>query len=131
MAFTVRFEVDLATAGRELERLQHPPTHQLESVLATTYAITEARVHVITGHLKASGRPKSEYAGDVWSGTLEYDRHPGIFELARGPKRTRHHGGLDDSHFFFDPVEARWPGDWTTGDAFQMYTKVIDTWLEG
>lgn len=125
----VRFDVDLDGAGRELERLQHPPVAALEGVLATTFAITESRVHVITGKLKGSGRPSSEYHGDVWTGTLSYDRYPGIFELERGPKRTRHHGGIADSHFFFDPVEARWPGDWTTGDSFQMYTKVIEDFI--
>jgi hypothetical protein len=121
----IRFEVNISPAEVELDRLQHPPTHELESVLAANFATTEARVHVITGHLKASGHPTSEHTGDVWTGTLHFDRDPGIFELARGLKHTKHHGGLGDSHFFFDPVEARWPGDWTTGDSFQMYTKVI------
>lgn len=130
MPFTVVFHVDIRAPERELERLQHPPVAQLEGVLATTFAITEARVHVITGHLKGSGHPSSEFSGDEWTGTISYVRYPGIFELERGPKKTKHHGGLGDSHFFFDPVEARWPGDWTTGDSYQMYTKVILDWLE-
>lgn len=140
MAVVVRIEVDLDGTERELERLQEPPTFKLESVLAATFAITESRVHVITGQLKASGRVVSDFHGDIWSGTLEYDRYPGIFELARGPMHTKGgkgpppyppHGGIEDSHFFFDPVEARWPGDWTSGDAYQMYTKAIMDWLEG
>ena len=125
------FEVDLDGAGAELERLQHPPFMELEGVLAATFAITEARVHVISGKLLASGHPTSEAAGDVWTGTLNYDRYPGIYELARGPKMTRHHGGFGDSHFFFDPVEARFPGDWTTGDGYELYTAAILGWLEG
>jgi hypothetical protein len=127
----LRFEVDLDGTADELARLQEPPTRRLEAVLATTFATTEARVHVITGKLLASGRVSSDFNGDVWTGTLEYDRDPGIFELARGPKKTKHHGGTGDSHFFFDPVEARWPGDWTTGDSYQLYTKAIQDWLEG
>lgn len=129
MAVTLKFDMNIDAVGAELERLQHPPVVHLESVLATTFAVTEARVHVETGKLKGSGHPSSAYAGDVWTGTLSYDRDPGIFELARGPKKTRHHGGIGDSHFFFDPVEARWPGDWTTGDSYQMYTKVIRDFL--
>ncbi len=129
MNVEIRFTVDLNGAGDELERLQHPPTRELEGVLLTTYAITEARVHVETGHLLASGHPTSDHVGSVWTGTLSYDGDPGIYELARGPRRTKYHGGVGDSHFFFDPVEARWPGDWTTGDAYEMYTTVIETWL--
>lgn len=125
----ITFTVDIAAPEAELERLQHPPLLGLESVLAANFATTEARVHVITGRLLASGHPSSEFDSDIWSGTISYDRDPGIFELARGPKKTRHHGGLTDSHFFFDPVEARWPGDFTTGDAFLMYTKVIEDFL--
>lgn len=131
MGFDLSFKVDLDGTAWNLERLQHPPFRELEAVLATTFAITEARVHVITGKLLASGHPTSVAAGDTWEGTLHYAGDPGIFELARGPKVTRHHGGYTDSHFFFDPVEARWPGDWRTGDAYQMYTRVIEDFLSG
>jgi hypothetical protein len=128
MPAEIIFEVDLDGAGAELERLQHPPTMALEGVLLTTFAMTEARVHVETGALKASGHPTSSFGGDVWEGTLSFDRYPGIYELARGPHRTVHQGG-PGSHFFFDDVEARYPGDWTTGDAYRLYTKVIEEWL--
>lgn len=126
----VRFEVDLDGAGEELERLQHPPTTELEGVLLSTFAITEARVHVITGALLASGHPTSDFAGDVWEGTLNYDRYPGIYELARGPMPTRHHP-LGDSHFFFDPVEAPGYGDYDVehGDGYKAYVAVIEKWL--
>lgn len=129
MAVMLKFDMDISDVEAELTRLQHPPVAKLESVLTTTFSVTEARVHVLTGKLRGSGHPSSEYVGGVWTGTLSYDRDPGIFELARGPRKTRHHGGLTDSHFFFDPVEARWPGDWTTGDSFQMYTKTIEDFL--
>jgi hypothetical protein len=136
----LRFDVDMREVDAELERLQRPPVAALESVLATTFAITEARVHVITGKLKASGHPSSAFDGDIWEGTLHFERYPGIFELARGPKHTKGgkgpppwppHGGLGDSHFFFDPVERRYPSDWESGDSFQMYTRVIESFLEG
>jgi len=128
--FDFHFEVDLNGAGRELERLQHPPFRELDGVLMTTFATTDRRVHVLTGELKASGHPTTARSGDEWTGTLLYDRYPGIYELARGPKKTVYTGGTG-SHFFFDPVEARWPGDWETGDSYQLYTKAILDWLEG
>jgi hypothetical protein len=128
MSAEIRFEVDLDGTADELERLQHPPILALESVLMTTFAETEMRVHVDTGSLKASGHPTSSLAGDIWDGTLSYDRYPGIFELARGPRPSRYQ---HDSHFFFDPVQA--PGysdyDVTHGDGYQMYVKAIETWL--
>jgi hypothetical protein len=152
---SVRFEVDLNGMGMELERLQHPPVRELEGVLLATFATTEARVHVETGHLKASGRPTSSYAGDVWSGTISFESYPGLFELARGPndvalrrsKNPRSAGpprlnpgpklkgphGPRDSHFFFDSVQAPGYGDYDTthGEGFLMYKAVIESWLEG
>ncbi len=127
---SLRFEVDLDGAAIELERLQHPPFREMEGVLLTTFAITDARVHVITGELKASGHPTSERAGDVWSGTLSYARYPGIYELARGERPTRYH---TDSHFLFDPVQAPGYGDYDVehGEGFRMYKEVIENWLEG
>lgn len=127
----LRFDVNLAAVDAHLRHLQDPPFRELEGVLAATFAITEARVHVLTGGLLASGHPTSARAGDIWEGTLHYDRDPGIYELARGPMRTRFHGGPGDSHFFFDPTEARYPGDYQTGDAFRMYTGVIEDFLSG
>jgi hypothetical protein len=126
----VTMTVNLDGIPGELERLQDPPYAELEAVFAATFVITEARVHVETGALKASGHPTSEVGDDTWTGTLNYDRYPGIYELARGPVKTKTTGGTG-THFFFDPVEARWPGDWTTGDSYQMYTKAILDWLEG
>ena len=129
---SLRFEVDLNGAATELERLQHPPFAQLEAVLAVTFAITEARVHVLSGELKASGRPLSSLDGDEWSGTLEFDRYPGIYELARGNRPTRYKGGTG-SHFFFDPVQAPGYGDFDTehGIGYLDYKAVVDRFLEG
>lgn len=129
MGLVVSFRMNIDSVDAELERLQHPPVAKLEGVLAANYATTEARVHVLTGALLGSGHPKSDFSSDVWTGTISFDRYPGIYELARGPKKTSRHGGLTDSHFFFDPVEERYPADWTSGDSYQMYTKVIEEFL--
>lgn len=127
----IQFSLDLGSVPRELDRLKHPPVIELEGVLATTFEITQGRVHVITGKLKASGHPSSEYRDEIWSGTLSYDANPGIFELARGPKPSRYHKP-PDTHFFFDPVEAPVMGPWDSleGEGAHMYEAVIMKWLE-
>lgn len=119
------FAVYLDGAGNELDRLARGPDARtitaMEAALMDGFSITEARVHVITGALKASGHPWSSFEGDVWTGEIDYDRYPGIFELARGDAPTKHHPepGL---HYFFDPAgwffekhvrQAFW--DWVTG----------------
>jgi hypothetical protein len=94
-------------AGPELDRLALGPVGAtllaMESALADAYITTEARVHVITGRLRASGHPSSTFDGEEWTGEIDFARYPGIYELARGPMYTRHHGGPGDSHYFFDP----------------------------
>lgn len=72
---------------------------KLEKILAEFYADTQARTHVITGSLKASGIPDSDYDADKWEGSITYGgtlwRGPApgppndpvdyaIYEMARG-----------------------------------------------
>lgn len=113
-------------AGPELDRLAKGPAGvtilEMESALTTGYTITESRVHVITGYLKASGHIKSSFDGEMWEGEIDYARYPGIYELARGNAPTKNHpsGG----HYFFEPGgpvferlvrQAAW--DFVTGGA--------------
>jgi hypothetical protein len=113
-------------AGPELDRLAKGPAGttilEMEAALVTGYTLTEARVHVITGFLKASGHPSSSFDGEQWTGELDYVRYPGIFELARGDTPTLHHP--EGGHYFFDPGgpvfergvrQAAW--DFVTGGA--------------
>ena len=123
----VEFTSDFGEVLYELSRLEDPPFMALEGMLATTFAITQARVHVITGGLRASGHPDSSLLDDVWSGAINYARYPGIYELARGPRPTANHPV--GSHFFFDPVEG-WP-DWEDGTGPQMTEDIIMDWVEG
>lgn len=68
-------------------------------MLATGFAITQARTHVLTGSLKASGKTSTDFDGDEWTGEISYGGAlwktpaPGppnnpvdyaIFEMARG-----------------------------------------------
>jgi hypothetical protein len=121
----VYWTVYLDGAGEELDRLARGPDMRtiaaMEAALLAGYTITEARVHVITGELKASGHPSSHFGGDSWEGTIAYATHPGIFELARADRPTRYHP--DGGHYFFDPGgplfergvrQAIW--DWVTDD---------------
>jgi hypothetical protein len=123
--------VDLDGAGDELERLSHGPGMRtiaaMEAALLKGYTITEGRVHVITGALKASGHPQSSFTGDIWDGEIDFARYPGIFELARGDSPTRYHPA-PGRHYFFDPGGHEfekgvrqafwdWVTDWKGGEA--------------
>lgn len=124
----VHFEVELygpKGAGFELDRLAEGPTGEtvmrMEAALAEATVVTEGRIHVITGGLKASLHPSSSFDGDSWEGTLSAARHPGIFELARGNAPTMNHP--EGGHYFYDPGgpdferdvrRAVW--DWVTSD---------------
>lgn len=59
----------------ELERVAAPhfrTVTELEHVLSAMFNQTQQDVHVITGSLRGSGRPSSEFDGEVWSGTISY-----------------------------------------------------------
>jgi hypothetical protein len=92
-------------AGPELDHLAGGPAGgtvlAMESALAAGFITTEARVHVITGYLKASGHPSSSFDGERWEGEIDFAGHPGIFELARGNEPTLNHP--EGGHYFFDP----------------------------
>jgi hypothetical protein len=125
------FAVYLDGAGDELARLARGPDMRtiaaMEAALLTGYAITEGRVHVITGALKASGHPWSDFDRDVWTGEMDYARNPGIFELARGDAATRYHP-YPGRHYLYDPGGHEfekgvrqavwdWVTDWKGGEA--------------
>jgi hypothetical protein len=61
----IRISVDLNGAGDELDRLIKGPAGETlircESALLAGYMASEARAHVITGQLKASGHPSSSF----------------------------------------------------------------------
>ena len=121
----IRIEVDLDGAGHELDRLAKGPAGatvaRMEAALLSGYAVSAARVHVITGYLKSTLHPGSSFTGDVWEGTISAARYPGIYELARGNMPTENHP--EGSHYFFGPGgqdferevrHAVW--DWVTDD---------------
>ena len=68
------------------------------------FADTQTRVHVETGVLKASGTKRSHNTETVWTGEIEYLRHPGVFELARGDAPTLFHP--EGGHDFFSGLPA-------------------------
>jgi hypothetical protein len=107
LADYIRIEIDAEDVLHELDRLAAGPTpvvEDFEGVLLSSFLATQAHVHVITGELKASGKPDSSFDGEVWSGSLTYLRYPGIYELARGDSPTLNHP--EGGHFFFDPPEG-------------------------
>jgi hypothetical protein len=98
-----RIEIDLDGAGDELDRLIAGPAPALplfESALMTGFAKSLFQAHVITGKLRGSGHLSSSFDGATWEGQIGFARYPGIFELARGNRPSRHHP--DGRHYFFD-----------------------------
>jgi hypothetical protein len=114
--------VDLDGAGDELGRLAKGPGEavmaRIDGALMTGFAMSEAKVHVITGLLKASGHVVTHQSPGNWSGSMEFARYPGVFELARGNTPTAHHDGghyfMDEGgpHFLRETRHAIW--DWVT-----------------
>jgi hypothetical protein len=45
---------------------------ELDKTLHAAFAATQAVVPVVTGNLKASGKVRSEVAGEVWTGEITY-----------------------------------------------------------
>jgi hypothetical protein len=91
-------------AGPELDRLEKGPVGdalmKMETALLAGYMTTAERAHIITGYLKSTVHPSSEFTGGTWTGTIAAARNPGIFELARGNRPTAHHAG---GHYFMGP----------------------------
>lgn len=96
---------------RAIDRVSGPPsfttTGRLETLIQTMYGFTQARVHVISGRLRASGRTETDMANRVWSGSILYggpSGHPayyGIYEMRRRGVKP----GLGP-HDFFAGLEA-------------------------
>lgn len=47
-------------------------TVELEGLLNAAFADTQARVHILSGSLKASGKTASDFDGDTWTGSITY-----------------------------------------------------------
>jgi hypothetical protein len=65
---------------REIRQFAGVPTFRvirgLELVLRSAFVDTQAKTHVISGSLKASGHSASEYENDEWSGAIGYGGPP-------------------------------------------------------
>lgn len=99
---------DMIDALRLVERRpSFRTTARLETVLQTAYGVTQANVHVITGRLKASGRTKTDFDGDRWTGEIIYGgpsnspAYYGLYEMHREGVKP----GFGP-HDFFDGLQA-------------------------
>ncbi len=91
----VRYDMDISGPEREFHRLgaDGEPDHRilfsLEAILTTVFQITQRDVHIETGALKGSGKPKSGYHRKMWEGTITYGEGPvnyAYWEARRGTK---------------------------------------------
>lgn len=100
----VHFELDISDIEPEFRRLgvngniDHKLIFALEAVFTTVFQTTQKDVHVQTGSLKGSGKPKSSYSKLAWTGTIVYGGTAGghvhdpvkyaEYEARRGAKST-------------------------------------------
>jgi len=72
----VRFSVNIGNALAGMRRVDDAPdtrtTLELEGALATLFARTQARVHIDTGSLFASGKMTSRRTPNGWVGKISY-----------------------------------------------------------
>jgi hypothetical protein len=92
---------------REVNRLANGPAFKdmmrFERVLIRQFAATQAKVHVITGSLKSSGRVASSHGSDKWEGEITYGgRSAGIHNPVDYAEFERER---DQSHDFLAPAE--------------------------
>jgi hypothetical protein len=103
-----KFDVDVEFGDiyQELDRLAEVDLETvvaLEGVLAGMFQATQQYVHVITGSLRGSGNPESEFSDDKWTGEITYGgASPGF------PKNpvtyARHEQGRGPGHDFLRPA---------------------------
>lgn len=97
----------------------------LEKALQDAFMDTQARTHIITGSLKASGKTNSEFDGELWEGEITYGGElwesptPGppnnpvdyaIFEMARGGEHDFFAGISAYEDDFEDAINEHFPG---------------------
>lgn len=76
----------------------------LDIILHKGFAATQAKVHVITGSLKSSGRAETSNDGDTWRGEISYG---GVSEGVRNPVTYAiYEKARDEDHDFFIPLKA-------------------------
>jgi len=93
---TFIIESDYRSLESHLERLASEPgpgtIGRLEMTLAFTFADATARVHVITGALRGSGKTASDQHGDSWEGQMTWGGpSPGFYP--KPPPAHPHHEG--------------------------------------
>jgi hypothetical protein len=93
---------------REINRLAKGPQFddmiKFERVLISQFAATQAKVHVITGSLKSSGRVASSHSENRWEGTISYGgKSAGIHNPVDYAEFERER---DASHDFFSPARS-------------------------
>ncbi len=104
-------------------------TGKLEAALQAAFEDTQARTHIITGSLKASGKTSTDFDGELWEGEITYGgdlwsppvQPPGkgnpndpvdyaIYEMARGAEHDFFSGIREYEDMFEDAINEHFPG---------------------
>lgn len=120
--------IDLDPMIDEVGRIGGQPAFRtiarLEAVLALQFADTQERTHILTGSLKISGRPESDYdsATRHWSASITYGGEaPGainnpvdyaIYEMARGGDHDFFAGLSRYDDLYPEAINSHFTGDW-------------------
>lgn len=118
-------EVGLTEMIDEIGRVGGEPSFRviakLEETLAENFAMTQERVHVITGSLKLSGFTDSHWDPESygWTGTIIYGgastgpNNPvdyAIYEMARGGEHDFMADVPEDDHGYKEAIEQHFKG---------------------
>lgn len=100
-------------------------TTMLEELLKAAFEETQARTHVITGSLKASGKTETDFGDDIWTGYIIYGgalwktATPGpphdpvdyaIYEMARGGEHDFYSGLVGYEDRIGEIIDEGFPG---------------------
>lgn len=91
---TFLLQSDFSEIERELDRIADAPSMEtqlkFETALAEAFADTTAKVHVITGALRGSGKTASETDDDSWQGQMTWGGpSPGFLPRPHVARRAR------------------------------------------
>lgn len=118
---TTYIHVDASEVKRELHRLSHvsPAFNKLDREWTRSFFISQTRVHVLTGRLRASGDKSSVGAGSLWRGEMSYGGN-GIPVNSQGTDYSYFEWRRGAGHDFF---RSSWEARFALGDVVEAQVR--------